>query len=625
MNIEGEIVESIQSVIEQLYGNTNLPEVKLEKTNTDFAGDYTFVVFPFVRLSKKSPELTASEIGEKIVSQNSKIESFNVVKGFLNLSLSPQIWSDYHQKHWLHPITTLPKTDVKVMVEYSSPNTNKPLHLGHVRNNLLGYSISQILGAAGNQVIKANLINDRGIHICKSMLAWKRFGNNETPEIANLKGDHLVGKYYVVFENKLREQTETEIASAIQGEFSAINETNQSKFNELFQKLQQTEDDKQKAKIKDDIKDLVRNQSELMQSCQEMLRNWENGDAEVLELWNKMNDWVYAGFEKTYKRLGVDFDKYYYESQTYTLGKKIVQEGLEKGIFYQKTDGSVWVDLTDQGLDHKLLLRSDGTSVYITQDMGTAELKYSEFNIDKSIYVVGNEQDYHFNVLFLTMQKLERPYAKGMYHASYGMVDLPTGKMKSREGTVVDADDLLNEMYDTAKRKTIELGKTEGLSPDELDTLYHRLSLAALKFFILKVDPKKRMLFNPEDSIDFQGDTGPFIIYTYARIQSILKQASPVESSVTHLSLHPSEIGVIKQLYSFPFVLNAAAEENNPAAICQYCLDLAKAYNRLYNDVFILKEENAELKNMRLQLAQHTAVALKSALELLGITTVDRM
>jgi arginyl-tRNA synthetase len=625
MNIEGEIVISIQSAIENIYGNTNLPEVKIEKTNADFVGDYTFVVFPFVRFSKKSPEITASEIGEELTTINPKISSFNVVKGFLNLSLNPSVWSEYHQNNWLSPNTFLPQKESTVMVEYSSPNTNKPLHLGHIRNNLLGYSIAQILDAAGNNVIKANLINDRGIHICKSMLAWQRFGDNETPEIANLKGDHLVGKYYVVFENKLKEQTEQEISDAFEGKFFAKNEKNQIKYNDLFQKLQITQDEKQSGKIKDDIKDLVRNQSELMQSCQEMLRKWENGDADVLELWNKMNNWVYAGFENTYHRLGVRFDKYYYESKTYTLGKKIVQEGLEKGVFYQKEDGSIWVDLTPNGLDHKLLLRSDGTSVYITQDMGTAELKYSDFKINKSIYVVGNEQDYHFNVLFLIMQKLDRPYAKGMYHASYGMVDLPSGKMKSREGTVVDADDLLNEMYETAKQKTIELGKTEGLSHDELDTLYHNLSLAALKFFILKVDPKKRMLFNPADSIDFQGDTGPFVIYTYARIQSILKQAKPIESPISHLTLHVSEIGVIKQLYAYPSILNTAAEEYNPAAICQYCLDLAKAYNRLYNDVVILKEENAELKNMRLQLAQHTSTVLKSALELLGISTVDRM
>ena len=626
MNIEGEIIEGIEKAITALFASPEAPSVKIEKTKSDFVGDYTYVVFPIVRLSRKSPEQTAEEIGQYLKTNCQIISNFNVIKGFLNLEVEASVWHHYLQSNWNKTSFSLPSKNEKVMVEYSSPNTNKPLHLGHIRNNLLGYSLSQIFDNNGYEVIKANLINDRGIHICKSMLAWKLFGNNETPESTGLKGDHLVGRYYVVFENKLREQTADDIENAIAGNFTFDDATIQKRYADALEKLNTAKDEKQIAKFSDDIKELVRNNSQLLLTCQEMLRQWEAGDKETITLWEMMNGWVYKGFESTYARLGVAFDKYYYESNTYKLGKDIVQEGLAKGVFYQKPDNSVWIDLTADGLDEKLVQRGDGTSVYITQDIGTAELKYQEFGMERSIYVVGNEQDYHFKVLFLIMQKLRKSYAKGMYHASYGMVDLPTGKMKSREGTVVDADDLISEMYQTAKDKTIELGKADGLNEDELNNLYHQLSLSALKFFILKVDPKKRMLFNPEESIDFQGDTGPFIQYTYARIQSILRQAKiNWQDAEIPNSLHPSEINTIKVLYDFPAVLSEASREYSPAVICQYCLDLARAYNRLYNEVSILRETDEGLQSMRLKLAHHTAEGLKFGLNLLGINVVERM
>lgn len=626
MNIEGEIIEGIEKAITALYASPEAPSVKIEKTKSDFVGDYTYVVFPIVRLSRKSPEQTAEEIGQYLKTNCQIINNFNVIKGFLNLEVDSSVWHHYLQSNWNKTSFSLPSKNEKVMVEYSSPNTNKPLHLGHIRNNLLGYSLSQIFDNNGYEVIKANLINDRGIHICKSMLAWKLFGNNETPESTGLKGDHLVGRYYVVFENKLREQTADDIENAIAGNFTFADSTVQKRYADALEKLNTAKDEKQTAKFSDDIKELVRNNSQLMLTCQDMLRKWEAGDKETIALWEMMNGWVYKGFESTYSRLGVSFDKYYYESNTYKLGKDIVQEGLAKGVFYQKPDNSVWIDLTADGLDEKLVQRGDGTSVYITQDIGTAELKYQEFGMERSIYVVGNEQDYHFKVLFLIMQKLGKSYAKGMYHASYGMVDLPTGKMKSREGTVVDADDLISEMYQTAKDKTLELGKADGLNDDELHNLYHQLSLSALKFFILKVDPKKRMLFNPEESIDFQGDTGPFIQYTYARIQSILRQAKiNWQDAEIPNSLHPSEINTIKVLYDFPAVLSEASREYSPAVICQYCLDLARAYNRLYNEVSILRETDEGLQSMRLKLAHHTAEGLKFGLNLLGINVVERM
>jgi arginyl-tRNA synthetase len=590
MNIEQEISLQIDRAITELYGE-NPTTAKLEKTNKDFTGNYTFVVFPLLRISKKKPEETAAEIGEKLIQIGHPVVAYNVVKGFLNLSVSDTLWQNLLQKHWNNPGYGIQhNTANRVMVEYSSPNTNKPLHLGHIRNNLLGYSIAEIMKAGGYEVIKANLINDRGIHICKSMLAWQLFGNGETPESSGTKGDHLVGKYYVAFDKAYKAEIDEMVAGGM---------------------------DKEEAE----------KSAPLLLQTQEMLRQWEAGDPDVIELWKTMNGWVYKGFNHTYNRLGVDFDKFYYESNTYTLGKDIVSEGLEKGVFYRKDDGSVWIDLTAEGLDHKLVLRKDGTSVYITQDIGTADEKFREFGTEKSIYVVGNEQDYHFKVLFLIMQKLGRNYASGMYHLSYGMVDLPSGKMKSREGTVVDADDLLDEMHDTAKAKTLELGKTEGMAEAELDTLYEKLGLAALKFFILKVDPKKRMLFNPEESIDFQGDTGPFVLYTYARIQSMLKQAgndwqTPSGESPTLL---PAERDALEYLYAFPEAVSMACRDYNPAVIAHYSLDLAKSFNRLYNELSFLKETDPAKRAARLQIAAFTANTLHNACRLLGIATVDRM
>ncbi|MCC7298323.1 MAG: arginine--tRNA ligase, partial [Bacteroidia bacterium] len=564
--------------------------VKLEITNSDFEGDYTFVVFPLLRFSKKKPEETAEDIGNKLLDMNLPLAGFNVVKGFLNLVIQSDFWAAFLQQEWKNAqFGAGDKKSQKVMVEYSSPNTNKPLHLGHIRNILLGYSLAEIMNASGYDVTKANLINDRGIHICKSMLAWKLFGGGETPEKSGLKGDHLVGKYYVEFDKKYKAQ----IAERIQ---NGIEEKEAEK------------------------------EAPLLKDAQQMLLQWEAGEPDTIELWKTMNGWVYEGFDKSYQRLGVDFDKFYYESDTYKLGKDLIQEGLEKGVFYTKDDGSIWINLTDDGLDEKLVLRKDGTSVYITQDIGTADKKAEEFNLDKSIYVVGNEQDYHFKVLFLIMKKLGRKYADGMYHLSYGMVDLPSGKMKSREGTVVDADDLMDEMYSTAKAKTMELGKTENLSAVELEKLYENLGLAALKFYILKVDPKKRMLFNPEDSIDFQGDTGPFVLYTNARIQSILKQAGDSWKEETAVAeLHVFEKNVLEVLYRYPSELEAACKSYSPAVMCHYLLELAKAFNRLYNELPMLKETDLGKKSNRLKIAAFTSSTIKSGLRLLGIQAVDRM
>lgn len=589
MDIQEKICADITKAILALYGH-EMTEVKLELTNKDFEGDYTFVVFPLLRVSKKNPESTAEEIGDYLLNHSQNIHSFNVVKGFLNLVINPQVWVDFLLSQWNNPHFgkgTL--KDETVMVEYSSPNTNKPLHLGHIRNNLLGYSIAEILKANQFKVIKANLINDRGIHICKSMLAWQKFGNGETPESSGMKGDHLVGKYYVIFDKEYKNQIADLVSKGMDGE-------------------------------------MAEKQAPLILEAQEMLRKWEAGDEETLELWRKMNGWVYQGFEISYSRLGVDFDRKYYESETYKFGKDLIAEGLEKGIFYRKDDGSVWIDLTADGLDHKLVLRTDGTSVYITQDIGTADEKFKEFGINKSIYVVGNEQDYHFKVLFLIMKKLGRKYADGMFHLSYGMVDLPSGKMKSREGTVVDADDLMDEMYETAKQKTEELGKTDGLDSAELHDLYEALGLAALKFYILKVDPKKRMLFNPEESIDFQGDTGPFVLYTYARIQSILRMAdSGWQEDGEVEALHPVEKEVLEVLYRFPEEVSTACRSYSPAVICHYLLDLAKSFNRLYNELSILKETHPAKRKVRLKIAFFTSETLRNGLQLLGIKAVERM
>ncbi|MEZ4805773.1 MAG: arginine--tRNA ligase [Bacteroidia bacterium] len=588
MQMELALKSGIVEAFKELYNETiEIDQIKLEATNPDFEGDFTFVTFPFLRQSKKKPEATADEIGKYLIRSIDDLENYNVVKGFLNLELSDQ--------YWLKCFTELnlkksDKTLDKVMVEYSSPNTNKPLHLGHIRNNLLGYSVSRILEAHGHEVVKVNLVNDRGIHICKSMLAWKKYGNGETPESSGIKGDHLVGKYYVEFDKHYK----LEIAELVNSGMS------------------QEEAEKK---------------AQLILEAQEMLRQWEAGDTEVKELWSTMNSWVYSGFEKTYERLGVHFDKYYYESNTYILGKDTIEEGLSKGVFFKKPDGSVWIDLKAEGLDEKLVLRSDGTSVYMTQDIGTALLKYEEFQCDKSVYVVGNEQDYHFKVLFLILKKLGLAWADGCYHLSYGMVDLPSGKMKSREGTVVDADDLMDEMVKTAREKTEELGKTDNMPEDEKEALHQMLGLGALKFFMLKVDPQKRMLFNPQESIDLQGDTGPFVQYTFARIKSMLRAANEDElnSEFDLETAHDSELSLIKVLANYKEEFKKAAEAYNPAIVVAYVLQVAKAFNRVYNGVSFLKEDDMNKRIFRLNLANKTALTIRSCLGVLGIQCPERM
>ena len=553
------------------------------------------VTFPFSRITRQKPDETAAVIGEHLVANAASVSAYNVVKGFLNLVLEENIWSNIFFDILNTPdFGQFTPNGKKVVVEYSSPNTNKPLHLGHLRNNFLGYSVSRILEASGYEVAKVNLVNDRGIHICKSMLAYQKFGNGETPETADLKGDHLVGKYYVIFDKEYKLEIEA-----------------------LKQKGLAQEDAEKKAP--------------LMLEAQEMLQKWENADEATVALWNKMNNWVYDGFDKTYQRMGVDFSKFYKESETYLLGKDIVSEGLEQGLFFKKPDNSVWVDLTDEGLDEKLLLRADGTSVYITQDMGTADLKYQDYQIDRSVYVVGNEQDYHFDVLFKILKKLGRTYHEGLFHLSYGMVDLPSGRMKSREGTVVDADDLMQEMVETAERHTIELGKIEDFSHEQAATLYEMLGLGALKYFLLKVDPKKRMLFNPEESIQFQGNTAPFIQYTHARIAAILRKANQLDinyqdgMTVPEGGFHSIEKELIFLLSDFPVKVHTAAEEYAPSLIAQYAYDLAKEYNRFYAELSIFNESDEAIKTIRVAISYMVARTIRKAMGLLGIDVPERM
>ncbi len=592
MTIENTIVQQIQRAVSALYqSEIALDGIVIQETRKEFEGQVTAVTFPFTRFSKKTPEQTGTEIGEYLKENVKEVEDFNVIKGFLNLSIADSYWVD-ELLNTIHSSSfgQFPSNGQKVMVEYSSPNTNKPLHLGHVRNNLLGYSVAQILSANGYEVIKVNLVNDRGIHICKSMLAWQLVGNGETPESSQLKGDHLVGKYYVIFDKEYKKQIQT-----------LINEG-------------QTEDEAKK-------------NAPIIKEAQKMLLKWEAGDKEVIKLWSMMNGWVYSGFELTYKMLGVDFKKYYYESDTYLLGKDTIQEGLEKGVFFKKDDGSVWIDLTEDGLDQKLVLRADGTSVYITQDLGTARLKYDDFKMDKSIYVVGNEQDYHFKVLFLILQKLGQTWAKGLFHLSYGMVDLPSGKMKSREGTVVDADELMDEMILTAQDRTEELGKVEGFTEQEKKDLYNMIGLGALKFFLLKVEPKKRLLFDPNESIDFQGHTGPFIQYTHARIRSVLLKAEYKNKISGKYStiLTALEKDLIVNLAKYPNVIATSAKEYSPAHIANYVFELAKLFNKFYHEESILKAEDPDVRNFRLDLSAATASTINKGMKLLGIRVPDRM
>ena len=596
MKIESTLKACIRDAFKKLFDHDLAPgEIKLQPTIKEFEGSHTFIVFPYLRITRKNPEETGNMIGAYLKDTSGLVSDFNVVKGFLNLVINDSTWlktfdSDFQDPAWKQ----VPEAKEKVVVEYSSPNTNKPLHLGHLRNNFLGYAVSEILKATGAEVNKVTLVNDRGIHICKSMVAYAHFGDGETPESAGLKGDHLVGKYYVVFDKEYKKQV-----------------------NELVEQGQKQEEAEKKAP--------------LMREAQEYLVKWEDKDAGILDLWKRMNGWVYEGFDATYRSIGVDFDKTYFESETYLLGRDIVVEGLEKGLFYRKPDGSVWVDLKEDGLDEKLLIRSDGTSVYMTQDLGTADLKYKDFSFDQSIYVVGNEQDYHFDVLFKILRKLGRAYAGGLHHLSYGMVDLPGGKMKSREGTVVDADDLVAEMIETARIKTAELGKIEDFDEEEAEVLYRTIALGALKYFLLKIDPKKRMLFNPEESIQFQGHTGPFIQYTHARISAILRKADTlgIDSTRSHVimewTLHETERDLIATLHEYGTDLPEAAEHMAPSLIANYCFELAKNYNRFYTEVSIFNEENLSRRDFRVSLSRLTAKTLKHGMSLLGIEVPERM
>ena len=583
---------AIQNALKDLYGIV-VNDVLLQKTRKEFEGDLTLVVFPYVKDSKRSPEKLGEEIGNYIQEKEKQIKSFNVVKGFLNIAMKDEHWLTYFNsvKENAQIGKKKPKSSGKqIMLEYSSPNTNKPLHLGHIRNHLLGYSVAEILRANGDEVIKVSIINDRGIHICKSMIAWQKFGKGETPESSGLKGDHLVGKYYVEFDK------------AYKAEVKALMESGQSK-------------------------EEAEKNSALMKETQEMLKKWEEGDTAVIELWKKMNAWVYAGFQVTYDTLGIDFDKIYYESNTYVLGKEHVQEGLDKGVFYKKENGNVAIDLTADGLDEKVVLRGDGTSIYITQDIGTAIERFREFpKLNQLIYTVGNEQDYHFKALFKILEKLGYDWAKELYHLSYGMVELPEGKMKSREGTVVDADDLLQEMFDTAAATTKELGKVDDFTESELQSLYRTIGLGALKYFMLKVDPKKKMLFDPKESIDFNGHTGPFIQYTHARICSVLRKADiAYDQNVNGLQLNALERELIQWIYGFEDAVKEAGKLHNPSVVANYIYELVKCFNRFFHDHSILKEENKEIKVFRLQLAKSCGRVIANGMEMLGIKVPERM
>ncbi len=597
MSLESILSEGVIQAVSELYGQTISPDIiQFQKTKKEFEGDITLVVFPFVKLARKSPEQTGEEIGAFLKSRFESIEKYNIIKGFVNFSITPAYWlgqlDEMHHQPEFGIVAAKADADL-MMIEYSSPNTNKPLHLGHIRNNLLGFSIAEIQKANGWQVVKTNIVNDRGIHICKSMLAWKLFGNGETPESTGMKGDHLVGKYYVEFDK------------AYKAEIKMLMDNGKSE-------------------------EEAKKEAPLIIQAQEMLLKWEQGDEEIRSLWEMMNSWVYAGFDETYRKLGVDFDKIYYESETYTEGKSKVEEGLEKGVFYRRDDGSVWADLTGDGLDEKLLLRSDGTSVYMTQDIGTAKLRFDDYPIHKMVYVVGNEQNYHFQVLSILLDKLGFNWGKGLVHFSYGMVELPEGKMKSREGTVVDADDLVEEMVNTARETSQELGKLDGVSDEEAANIARMVGLGALKYFILKVDPKKNMTFNPKESIDFNGNTGPFIQYTHARIKSVLRKAADQgidfsQSLNVETVISEKEKYLIQLLTEFPATVKQAGDEFSPALIANYIYELVKEFNQFYHDYSILKEENPDLRNFRLALSETIGKVIKTGMGLLGIEVPERM
>ena len=605
MNIESEIIATVVQAVKECYGQ-DVPAtmVQLQKTKAEFEGNLTLVVFPFLKMSRLKPEDTAQQLGDYLAKHCKVVQSFNVVKGFLNLTIAPAAWISLLNRIDSEPRfgeKTVNEQSPLVMVEYSSPNTNKPLHLGHVRNNLLGWSLAQIMEANGNRVVKTNIVNDRGIHICKSMLAWKKWGNGATPESTGKKGDHLIGDYYVAFDQHYR----AELAE-LTAKFKAEGMTD--------------EEAEKRAK----------EESPLMKEAHDMLVRWEQGDEEVRALWKKMNDWVYQGFDQTYKAMGVGFDKIYYESETYLEGKAKVEEGLAKGLFFRKPDGSVWADLSNEGLDQKLLLRADGTSVYMTQDIGTADLRFKDYPIDKMIYVVGNEQNYHFQVLSILLDRLGFKWGKELVHFSYGMVELPNGKMKSREGTVVDADDLMEEMVSAARRTSEELGKFADMTENERNDIARIVGMGALKYFILKVDARKNMLFNPEESIDFNGNTGPFIQYTYARIRSIMRKAEaegivlPTVLPDT-LPLNEKEVQLIQKLNSFEAVVEQAGKDYSPSGIANYCYELTKDFNQFYHDYSILNAESGEAKTLRLALAKNVAKTIKNGMQLLGIEVPERM
>lgn len=601
--IEYELQQSVSDALKQLYNHNVAPEnIVLQKTKKEFEGDFTIVVFPYVKAAKKSPEAVANELGEYVKTNLTNIESYNVIKGFLNFVVKTEYWLSFVKDNVCKSDFGYASANISsspIVIEYSSPNTNKPLHLGHIRNNLLGWSVAKLLQAAGNNVKKVNLVNDRGIHICKSMLAWKLYGNGETPQSSGMKGDHLVGKYYVLFDKHYKDEV------------------------------------KQIAAQKNIAEDEAAKESPLMLEAQDMLRRWEAKDPEIVELWTKMNGWVYEGFDATYKKMGIDFDKIYYESNTYLLGKELVTKGLEKGVLFRKEDGSVWADLTDKGLDQKLLLRKDGTSVYMTQDLGTALLRHNDFDAKQLIYVVGNEQDYHFNVLKIILERLGFDWAEKIYHLSYGMVELPNGKMKSREGTVVDADDLIEEMIATAEAMSKEHGRNNDLPTDEAQKLYAMLALGALKYFILKVDPKRNMLFNPEESIDFNGNTGPFIQYTHARIRSIIRKAQEQHNLAiddtqqmidwTIADITAKEKEIIKAIYDMPNVILEAANNYSPAMVANYVYDVAKSFNSFYQDTPILKETNADNMVFRLYLCKMVSTVVRNSMAVLGIEVPEKM
>lgn len=593
LSVQKQLIEALKNGLSSLF-EIQANDLVLQETKKEFEGSYTFVVFPFTKQAGLAPSAIAEKLGQFVLENYVGVKKFQVVQGFLNFSFTDEVWMNALRKIVEGSRKfTLDKKNEKILIEYSSPNTNKPLHLGHLRNNFLGFSVANILDAAGYDVIKTNLVNDRGIHICKSMLAYQLMGQGETPETSSLKGDHLVGKYYVAFDQLYKSEIDLLIKQGL---------------------------DPEKAK----------KEAPILLKAQDMLLAWENGDPEVMKLWETMNTWVFAGFETSYAQMGVSFDKIYRESNTYLLGKKLVDEGLKEGVFYQKEDQSVWINLEDEGLDEKLVLRKDGTSVYITQDMGTAQLKFEDFGAKKSIYVVGNEQDYHFEVLFHILKKLNKPYSHGNFHLSYGMVDLPTGKMKSREGTVVDADDLMAEMVQTAKERTMELGKTDGFTEVASNELYQQLGMGALKYFLLKVDPKKRMMFNPLESIDFQGNTGPFIQYTHARICSITRKAKELGIKLMDVNknvfeLNVTEIDLIYILGQYKSIIESAAEAFSPSLIAMYAYDVAKQFNKLYNELSILKEEDENKRNIRLTLADITGKTIQHAFSLLGIVSPTKM